>query len=154
MFNSSFRFAVLRTGMRVKSMKLASKLIVCCAILHNLAIRHGDDHDDSEEDIEEPTRTLTPSDSLVDEDNLVEDRNGQFRRTRLLVHFRHQWISHRLKHVTHHCKFVVIIEFRPIQWTVYNPLSFKSGLIVTNRGEVHIGLRLFHTESITFKSVM
>ena len=35
------RFYCLRTGLRVKDITLASKIVVACIILHNLSIQHG-----------------------------------------------------------------------------------------------------------------
>ena len=40
------RFYCLDFGLRVHDMTLASKIIVCTSILHNLAIQHGDEGDD------------------------------------------------------------------------------------------------------------
>lgn len=36
------RFFVLKTGLRVIDMNEAGRLAICCVILHNLAIKHGD----------------------------------------------------------------------------------------------------------------
>ena len=46
------RFYILKTGIRLKNMELTSKLIQCCAILHNLCITHGDIGDDLTDSVE------------------------------------------------------------------------------------------------------
>jgi len=40
------RFYSLSTGLRVKSMESASKLVIAAVILHNLAIKFGDQWDE------------------------------------------------------------------------------------------------------------
>jgi len=37
------RFYALRTGLRVREMAFAGKLIICAAIVHNLCVDSGDD---------------------------------------------------------------------------------------------------------------
>ncbi len=47
------RFYALKTGIRLKDPKEASKLIVSAAILHNLCIRYGDNREELSDDDEE-----------------------------------------------------------------------------------------------------
>lgn len=81
------RFNILQTGIRVRSMKLAAKLIVCCGILHNLAIQHGDtcDDPDVEENLQPTVRATGPP--IINQDPAEDDPSGRLRRARLLVHF-------------------------------------------------------------------
>lgn len=80
------RFHILQSGIRFHSMNLASKIIICCGILHNLAIRHGDTYDDEEDDTEPNQNPRAPE---LDNDlgDPMEDQNGRLRRNRLLIQF-------------------------------------------------------------------
>ncbi len=40
------RFYALKTGLRVRNMEFAGKLVMCAVVLHNLCILHGDAGDD------------------------------------------------------------------------------------------------------------
>ena len=74
------RFYCLRTGLRVKDITLASKIVVACIILHNLSIQHGGELPELDE----------PEDQEEAENVDFQGRNdgsGDIRRVRLLVHF-------------------------------------------------------------------
>jgi len=73
------RFSCLKTGLRVKDMALAAKIIVACAVLHNLCIMHG-------EQGAEEANSAAPNRS-VEEDGQGQDRRGERRRLQLLEHF-------------------------------------------------------------------
>ena len=47
------RFTVLKTTVRLRSMEECSRLVICCAILHNLCLKFGDSADDLDDDGEE-----------------------------------------------------------------------------------------------------
>jgi hypothetical protein len=44
------RFYALSTGLRVPDMEMASKLIICAMILHNLSIEFGDNGDEPDQE--------------------------------------------------------------------------------------------------------
>lgn len=72
------KFHCLRSGLRVKDMTLAGKIITSCAILHNLSILHGQNV--------EPE--LLPLGRALDQpENDVADARGEHRRTQILQHF-------------------------------------------------------------------
>ena len=76
------RFYCLKTGLRVKDMKLAGKIITACAVMHNLCIQHGHILDEPEE--EEDDHLPPPHDQL---DPANQDARGEQRRSQLLLHF-------------------------------------------------------------------
>lgn len=73
------RFHCLKGGLRVKDMKLAGKIIVSCAVLHNLCILHGSDWE-----AEGPEENSV---AHLDPDLTVQDERGEHRRSQLLLHF-------------------------------------------------------------------
>jgi len=82
------RFHILQSGIRFRSMSLASKIIVACGILHNLAILHGDSIEDEEAD-EPGTFPNPPAAAAIQESAATapEDLSGQICRNRFLNHF-------------------------------------------------------------------
>ena len=81
------RFYCLTTTLRVRDMALASKIIVCCAILHNLAIQSGDNGDDLPDN---PDAVYCgPSDDNADDDQPpAGDANRDKRRNEIISFFR------------------------------------------------------------------
>ena len=79
------RFYALSTGLRVKKMDEAAKIVVCAFILHNLAIQFGDNGDDFIEDDDQPESPADGGDQLEEGDNAADTRER--RRNQLLNFF-------------------------------------------------------------------
>ena len=81
------RFSALRSGLRLKDPKQASKLIISAAILHNLCILYGDHgedlSDDDDDDVEEESNPAMPD---VDEGGTAAEIRER-RRNQLLQFF-------------------------------------------------------------------
>ena len=83
------RFYCLALGLRVRDMALCTKIITCCAILHNLAIQSGDSGDDLQD---HPQNVYNQTYvSLIESTNSeAEQRGGPARDKRqneILAHF-------------------------------------------------------------------
>ena len=74
----------MSTGLRVKEMDFASKLVVAAMILHNLCLRFGD-HEEEEEDEED----VDPPDNAHDEGEAEAgvEPGRERRRNQLLIFF-------------------------------------------------------------------
>ena len=84
------RFYCLALILRVRDMALATKIITCCAILHNLAIQSGDsgeDLPDLPEDAYSPANGNLP-DEADPEADLRRNHAGEKRRNEIVTHFR------------------------------------------------------------------
>ena len=72
------RFYSLKTGLRVKDMEVAGKLVVCAAVLHNLCLNHGDTMEEEDLDGNQPPQDLPDA---------ADGPNQEGRRQQLLRHF-------------------------------------------------------------------
>jgi hypothetical protein len=77
-------FFVLKNGMRVIDMDEAGRLAICCIILHNLAIKHGDNIN-SEDFVNPQVPQQQPPNSTIADPILDLGREG--RRNLLLQSF-------------------------------------------------------------------
>jgi nuclease HARBI1 len=73
------RFSCLKSGLRVKDMTLAGRLIIACIVLHNLCILHGADEVEGEDGADEENQ---PAGDMVQVEN---DARGNHRRLQLLA---------------------------------------------------------------------
>ena len=85
------RFYCLDFGLRVHDMTLASKIIVCTSILHNLAIQHGDEGDDLDDLPDQgQNRSILAMDQGPQDIDGIDANEGQARRNLFLNHFTRQ----------------------------------------------------------------
>ena len=82
------RFYCLALVLRVRDMALATKIITCCAILHNLAIQCGDFGDDLPDLPENAYCQVNLTEEADSEAEVNESQPCEKRRNEILAHFR------------------------------------------------------------------